>query len=158
MALLKRKTDEERQQAAVAAAEKQRQQAEFKRKVELEKAREAFYRTPAGQARVAFSRGDKIFQYSLNVMSQQAIVVPMVGANTAARTADPTVILNSVCHEGWDLVNGAFVFVEQGQESRDKFMVSGQNVAIRGMTVGYYLFRRCDENRVESPEPLEPGE
>jgi hypothetical protein len=25
-------------------------------------------------------------------------------------------------------------------------MSSGQNVAIKGAIVGYYLFRRCDEN------------
>jgi hypothetical protein len=35
----------------------------------------------------------------------------------------------------------SFVFVEQGQQSRDKFMSSGQNVAIKGSVVGYYLFR-----------------
>src|SRR3954447_24130582 len=29
----------------------------------------------------------------------------------------------------------------------DKFMSSGQNVAIKGMTVGYYLFKRCAANR-----------
>jgi hypothetical protein len=47
----------------------------------------------------------------------------------------------------WELVNGSFVFVEQGQQSREKFLSSGQNVAIKGTTVGYYLFRRCAENR-----------
>jgi hypothetical protein len=46
-----------------------------------------------------------------------------------------------------DLVNGSFVLfragpVEQGQESRDKLLASGQNLAIKGTTVGYYLFKR----------------
>jgi hypothetical protein len=45
------------------------------------------------------------------------------------------------------------VFVEEGQQSRDKFMSSGQNVAIKGTTVGYYLFRRCEEHRREMAEP-----
>jgi hypothetical protein len=54
---------------------------------------------------------------------------------------------NAVCSEGWELVNGSFVFVEQGQQSRDKFMSSGQNVATKGCTVGYYLFRRSEANR-----------
>jgi hypothetical protein len=59
-----------------------------------------------------------------------------------------------VCDEGWELVNGSFVFVEQGQQSRDKFMSSGQNVAIKGSTVGYYLFRRCEANqKLPMPEP-----
>jgi len=55
------------------------------------------------------------------------------------------VILNSVCREGWDLVNGSFVFHELGSESRDKFMASGQNVAVRGTIVGYYLFERSSD-------------
>jgi hypothetical protein len=52
------------------------------------------------------------------------------------------------------LVNGSFVFVEEGQQSRDKFMSSGQNVAIKGTTVGYYLFKRSEANRQQPlPEP-----
>jgi hypothetical protein len=66
-------------------------------------------------------------------MSQKAIIVAMVGSNVAQKTADPTVILNSVCNEGWELVNGSFAFVETGQQSRDKFMSSGQNVAVSGV-------------------------
>ncbi|EGG45280.1 hypothetical protein SGM_4608 [Streptomyces griseoaurantiacus M045] len=73
----------------------------------------------------------------------------MVGSTTTQRTKDSAVVLNAVCREGWELVNGSFVFVEQGQQSRDKFMSSGQNVAIRGETVGYYLFKRCEANRRE---------
>src|SRR5207248_9078540 len=109
----------------------------------------------AGLARIAYERGDEVFQYSIDVMSQQAIIVPMVGSTTSKSTTDPTTILNSVCHEGWELVNGSFVFVEQGQQSRDKFMSSGQNVAIKGTTVGYYLFRRCEANRRDLPNPWE---
>jgi hypothetical protein len=81
------------------------------------------------------------------VMSQEAIIVAMIGSRTAKSTTDPSEILNAVCRQGWELVNGSFVFVEQGQQSRDKFLSSGQNVAIKGTTVGYYLFRRCPENR-----------
>jgi hypothetical protein len=90
-----------------------------------------FYTTPAGRAREAFENGDQVFQYAIDVMSQQAIIVAMVGSRTSAKTTDPSVILNSVCAEGWELVNGSFVFVEQGQQSRDKFMSSGQNVQSR---------------------------
>jgi hypothetical protein len=39
------------------------------------------------------------------------------------------------------------VFIEQGQQSRDKLMSSGQNVAIKDATVGYYLFCRSDAAR-----------
>lgn len=158
MALVKRKTDEECAVDALAKEERQRTQEAQRRAEAIEKARRAFYTTPAGQARQAFENGDRVFQYSIDVMSQQAIIVAMVGSRTAAKTTDPSVILNSVCAEGWDLVNGSFVFLEQGQQSRDKFMSSGQNVAIRGTTVGYYLFRRADENRVlPLAEPWQPA-
>ena len=50
-------------------------------------------------------------------------------------------------HRCQELVNGSFVFVEEGQQSRDKFMSSGQNVAVKGTTFGYYLFKRNEALR-----------
>jgi hypothetical protein len=159
MALVKRKTDEERALAAQVLEQRQREEVAKRKADAIEKARLAFFATPAGRARESFENGDRVFQYSINVMSQQAIIVAMVGSRTSSRTTDPSVILNSVCSEGWDLVNGSFVFVEQGQQSRDKFMSSGQNVAIQGAIVGYYLFRRAEENRaLPVPEPWKTGE
>jgi hypothetical protein len=72
----------------------------------------------------------------------------MVGGSVKASSSDPSDILNAVCREGWELVNGSFLFVEQGQQSRDKFMSSGQNIAVKGDTIGYYLFRRSEANRI----------
>jgi len=37
--------------------------------------------------------------------------------------------------------------VVQGEESRDKFLSSGQNVAVKGETRGYYIFRRDEGKR-----------
>ncbi|WP_037814737.1 MULTISPECIES: hypothetical protein [Amycolatopsis] len=147
MALLKKKTPEEA--AAEAAAKEQARLAaeDRKRQAQLEKERQAFEQSPAGRARAAFRNGDHVFQFSIDVMNQKAVIVAMVGGTTTQRTSDPVDVLNSVCREGWDLVNGSFVFVEQGQESRDKFMSSGQNVAVKGEVVGYYLFKRCEANR-----------
>ncbi|MFJ3955587.1 hypothetical protein ACIPXV_37060 [Streptomyces libani] len=147
MALISKKSPEQQAQAA-AQKEQKRQEAEEKRQAEqLERDRQAFLSTPVGQARQSFERGDLVFQCSIDVMSQQAIIVAMVGSGTAQAAKDPVVVLNAVCREGWELVNGSFVFVEQGQQSRDKFMSSGQNVAIKGETVGYYLFKRCEALR-----------
>jgi hypothetical protein len=153
MALLKRSTPEELQaketQKAAQAAEKTARQlaeSQAKERQKLERAAEKvaqdFARSPVGKARAAYEQGDLVFQFSLDVMSQQAIIVIMVGSSTVKSTTNPTDVLNAVCREGWDLVNGSFVFVEEGQQSRDKFMASGQNVAIKGTTVGYYLFKR----------------
>jgi hypothetical protein len=118
---------------------------ETERRAQDEKERRAFEASPAGQARAARERGDHVFQFSIDVKNTQPVVIPMVGAKTATQSADPSVILNSVCREGWDLVNGSFVFHELGSESRDKFMASGQNVAVRGTIVGYYLFERSSD-------------
>ncbi|WP_116200210.1 hypothetical protein [Amycolatopsis circi] len=147
MALLRKKTPEEAA-AELAAKEQLRREAEEHQRRQLaEKERQAFEQSPAGRARAAFAKGDQVFQFSIDVMNQKAIIVAMVGGTTSQRTSDPVEVLNSVCREGWDLVNGSFVFVEQGQESRDKFMSSGQNVAIKGEVVGYYLFKRREVNR-----------
>jgi hypothetical protein len=116
----------------------------------LERDRRAFLATPVGQARQCFKQGDLVYQCSINVMNQQAIIVKMVGSTTTKQTTDPVVVLNPVCRVGWELVNGSFVFVEQGQQSRDKLISSGQNVAIKGETVGYYLFKCREANRRES--------
>jgi hypothetical protein len=154
------KRDREKKAAKQQDKEARRTQAALdKQAAETEKRRREFYATPAGQARIAFQRGDHVFQYAIDVMSQKAIIVAMVGSSTSKSTHDPTVVLNSVCHEGWELVGGSFVFVQTGQQSRDKFMSSGQNVAVAGTTVGYYLFKRSEANRRDVGDPwLQPIE
>ena len=155
MGLLRGKSEEEKADAA-ARKEQQRQEKERRKELErIEKAKQEFLRSPAGRARTAYEAGDHVFQYSIDVMSQQAIIVKMVGSSTAKTSNDPVDVLNSVCHEGWELVNGSFVFVEEGSQTRDKLMSSGQNVAVKGTTVGYYLFRRSGENRRKVENPWE---
>jgi hypothetical protein len=153
MTLMPRKTSEQRTEDIRLQEQRQQEAQAQKRADEVNKERKAFLNTPVGQARAAYEHGDQVFQYSIDVMNQQAIIVKMVGSTTVQKTADPVDVLNSVCREGWELVNGSFVFIEQGQQSRDKFMSSGQNVAIKGTTVGYYLFRRCEANRDEPAKP-----
>jgi hypothetical protein len=133
--------------------EERAQREEQKHLAQVEKERQAFLNSPAGRARAAFEAGDHVFQCSFDVMSQQAVIVQMMGSTTTKRTADPTEVLNSVCREGWELVNGDFVFLQRGQQSRDKFMSSGQNVAISGTVLGYYLFKRCEANRSQEATP-----
>jgi hypothetical protein len=150
-----RKTPEEKAAQQSAKEEAAQQRAEEQRRQQKEREKQAFFASPAGQARIAYQEGDHVFQYAIDVMRQQAIVVAMVGSNTKKSTSNPVDVLNSVCHEGWELVNGSFVFVEEGQQSRDKFLASGQNVATKGSIVGYYLFRRCDANLRQVGNPWE---
>ncbi|MGI5179518.1 hypothetical protein ACQEVZ_24625 [Dactylosporangium sp. CA-152071] len=126
------------EQQAAADAEKARAKAEKR----AEQERQAFEASPQGLARAAYARGDLVLQTSFEIGSQQAIVAVMMAAFSVGKTADPSAILNAVASEGWDLVNGSVVFVQTGQESRDKFLASGQQVAVAGATIGYYLWRR----------------
>ena len=149
------KQEQKRQQQAERDERKRQQAAELKEqtgKRRLEQALAGFWASPAGQARTAYSEADHVFQCSFDVINQEAIIVAMVGSNTRQQHANPTAILNTVCREGWELVNGDFVFVMRGQQSRDKFMSSGQNVAVSGTVMGYYLFKRCEANRLPEAE------
>ncbi len=119
---------------------------------------EEFWSSPAGQARSAYDKNDHVFQCHFDVLSQEAIIVSMIGSTTKKRTSDPTDILNSVCREGWELITGSFVFLEEGSQSRDKLMSSGQNIAVKGRNMGYYLFRRCEANRGPRVNPWEQEE
>lgn len=104
--------------------------------------RAAFDKTPAGQARLAYERGDYAFQCSVDVTTQQ------VGDTTSETES---VVLASICHQGWELV-GSFVSVEQGQRG-GKVASWKPKVAIRGARVGYYLFARCEANCRETGSP-----
>jgi hypothetical protein len=133
------KTEEEQRAAAAAKAGKQ-----------AEREAAAFAASPVGQARTAFQQGDRLFQVDFEVMQQTAEIVAMMGSYNTKKANDPTAVLNAIAAEGWELITGSFVFVVQGEQSRDKFMASGQNVAVKGATVGYYLIRRAEENRVDT--------
>ena len=126
-----------------------------------EKLRRSFEASPAGQARAAFANGDRVFQFEADVKATHAVVRPIgLGSSAAGRetllsriTRGPVATLNAVCDEGWELVNGSFVFVETGQTSRNRALASGQQVAVAGTVVGYYLFKRSDANRVQGVDP-----
>lgn len=124
------------------------EKAEAKREKQLKKAMDAFWASPPGLARTAFENEDHVFQYSIDVVDQTAWTGGLIGTRATRRQADPSAIINAVCDEGWELVNGDFVFLMTGQQSRDYLLSSGQNTAVRGTVMGYYLFRRCEDNRL----------
>lgn len=139
--------EQARRNAEKAALEANRQTQ--KAAAQAERERQAFMQTPVGRARAAFEAGAVLFQYAHDIESQEAVIVAMVGSHTTRRSTDPTEILNAVAREGWSLVNASFVFREQGSQSRDKFLSSGQNIAVKGTTVGYYVFERRESLRLD---------
>lgn len=137
-----RKAEKQREREA-AAAEKERRKQERAN----EERQRAFAKSPAGRARAAFDRGDDVFQFELDARRSETYTIPMWKTGAISRAEDGSAVLNSIAREGWRLVNGSFVFHETGAESRDKFMASGQHVAVQGTIVGYYLFARDEALR-----------
>jgi len=109
---------------------------------ELQRNEEAFRKSPAGQARLSLERGNQIFQISLDLENIKALVIPMGNAHTTRQATDVSDVINSIVVEGWDFHTLSTTFVNEGEESRDKFMASGQYVAVRGRIVGTYVFTR----------------
>lgn len=120
-----------------AARLERAEEREQQRQVEsVEAAKEAFFESPAGRARLAYKRGHRLFQYELAVNELEPTVVPgQVGA-PATVTTDPVDILNSVTVEGWKLVTGKFFHSE-----------------MRGGVVGCYLFKRSQKRRLAMNNP-----
>jgi len=106
-----------------------------------EAAEQAFYRTPAGRARLAYKRGHRLFQYELEINDLAPMVIPGLVGSPAMETTDPVDILNSVTVEGWKLVTGKFIHSE-----------------IRNGAIGCYLFKRSQKRRLSMNNPWQdPG-
>jgi hypothetical protein len=102
----------------------------------IEAAQEAFYRTPAGRARLAYKRGHRLFQYELEINELQPLVIPGLSGTPSRETTDPVDVLNSVTVEGWKLVTGKFLYSD-----------------IRNGAVGCYLFKRSQKRRLSMNNP-----
>lgn len=112
-----------------------REREHLKQRMWMETERQAFLQSPAGRARLAFERGQHLFQYELEIDRVEPTVIPApVGASPRV-TEDAVDILNSVVVEGWKLVDGKFFHVEP-----------------RGL-VGCYLFKRSKKRRQQMNDP-----
>ena len=133
MALFRSESEEEKAARAAEKAAKQRRREE-----------EAFQRSPAGQARTSYQRGDVYFQVSFDLEDVKALVVAMADAYTTRNARDVSDIINSIAAEGWSLHTFSTAFINEGEVSRDRFLSSGQQVAVRGRLVGTYVFAKRD--------------
>jgi len=163
MAMFTRKTPEEieaetearaRRRAGEASARERRRVETMGRRAQAarEAERAAFDASPEGRSRAAFERGDRVFQCSMDVATQLAVS----GEGTKETPHDANPALNGICAQGWELVGGSFVFVEEGHQGLDRFMSSGQHPTVRGRTVGYYLFKRAEKHRTATRAPGAP--
>lgn len=102
----------------------------------VEAAKEAFFDTPAGRARLAYKRGHRLFQYELEINELSPTLIPGLAGAPARVTTDPVDILNAVTVEGWKLVTGKFIHSE-----------------MRNGVVGCYLFKRSQKRRLPMNNP-----
>jgi Protein of unknown function (DUF2510) len=102
----------------------------------IEAKKDAFFVSPAGRARRAFERGQRLFQYELELGEREPLEIPGVDGEPARATSDPVDILNAVVAEGWKLETGTFFFVEA-----------------RNRAIGCYLFKRSKKRRQTTTDP-----
>ena len=102
----------------------------------VEAAKDAFFETPAGRARLAYKRGHRLFQYELEINELSPTLIPGPAGAPARVTTDPVDILNAVTVEGWKLVTGKFIHSE-----------------LRHGVVGCYLFKRSQKRRLAMNNP-----
>lgn len=101
--------------------------------------------SPVGQAEIAYEDGHGFFEVQLTVgSSQRDVSFGMGDFSKRTTTAQHAGTLSAIEAVGWRLEHVGYVFQVTGESSRDKFLASGQNVAVSGQTVGIYLFRRAD--------------
>jgi Protein of unknown function (DUF2510) len=121
-----------------AREQRLREREQLKQRLWVEAQRETFFQTPAGRARLAFERGQHLFQYELELDRVEPTLIPGHAGASGRTTSDPVDILNSVVVEGWKLVDGKFFYAE------------GRGV------FGLYLFRRSKKRRQRMNDPWQP--
>ena len=104
---------------------------------------------PTEQARVALLRGQRFFQVILPIenVDRSALAQTMhdMHASSVKVTATDDLVgpvLTAIEDVGWELISSGITFRPTAAVSRDKFLASGQQIAVIGQTVGVYLFRR----------------
>lgn len=119
--------------------QRSREREHLQQRLWMETERQAFFQSPAGRARLAFERGQHLFQYELEIDRVEPTVIPGPMGTASRTTEDAVDILNSVVVEGWKLVDGKFFYVES-----------------RGL-VGCYLFKRSKKRRQAMNDPWQHG-
>jgi hypothetical protein len=117
----------------------------------------AFNRSTPGKAARAFDRGDQFFQVELShadVTGSASLIDGGARDASITRKGPAADVLGQIEQAGWKLEHANWVFVQTGQNSRDKFLTTGQQSVVTGEVMGIYLFRRDEERRqrVERPD------
>ncbi|KQY56108.1 hypothetical protein ASD11_16730 [Aeromicrobium sp. Root495] len=142
------KSEEERLAAQAererVEAARQVAQAEQDKKDAAARAFAARAASPVGRAELAHEAGHRFFEIQLDVSQTQGTAFFGEVRGNESRSDAHLGVLGEIEAVGWRLEHAGYVFVETGQESTDKFVSTGQRIAVTGKTVGIYLFRRAE--------------
>jgi hypothetical protein len=126
-----------------AARQEQKEREQEQERLAAEKA--AFDASPPGQARLAKEAGQRFFQTIIPIENVDRTAMAKFSHEMRTRVKDTSdvvgALLTAVEDEGWELITAGYVFRQTGGASRDKFLASGQQIAVMGDTLGVYLFK-----------------
>lgn len=125
----------EAEEAREAAARAERQRAD---QAEHERAR--WLASPVGRATAAMQAGQRFLELQLEVGERRANA-SWGSATTEASVSSSAEVLAEVESLGWRLEHASYFHVVTGQSSTERVFLSGQEVAVQGVTMGAYLFR-----------------
>jgi hypothetical protein len=132
----------ERAQREAEEARAQAAKAEQDKAAEEERERAAFLATPVGAATAAKEAGQQFFEVQLEVGAHAGSAG--FGSADGRRTqSSSAAILGEIEKLGWRLEHAGYVYIVTGETSTDRVFVTGQAVAVSGVTVGVYLFRNA---------------
>ncbi|MFJ1672896.1 hypothetical protein ACIOK4_42375 [Streptomyces bottropensis] len=148
-------------QGELAARAEDRETAEVERWNEYV---ERFQDPILDHARLAFERGDGWFETEIDQRSSGSLKPygntgldlgrsSMVRSRVDQHAAPPSPrsdLLSRIEDVGWKLHTAQYIHIQLGEESRDKWLSSGQRVAIKGKIVGMYLFERATASQDET--------
>jgi hypothetical protein len=133
----------ERKEREAAAAREEAEAAQRAKDAEEARKRAAFLATPVGAATAAKEAGHRFLEIQLQVGGHEGTAG--FGSTTSNRsTASSAVTLDEVEKLGWRLEHASYFFMITRESSTDHFMVTGQDTAISGVTMGVYLFRNAN--------------
>jgi len=108
---------------------------------EAGKRQAAWLQSPEGRAATAKEGGEGFFEIELELGTSRRNVAFGTSDTGSYNRSSYTDVLSAIESHGWSLVQVGYYFMPTGETSREKFLASGQNVAINGKSMGVYLFR-----------------
>lgn len=131
--------EREATQARVEAA-----RAEQERAAQEARDREVWLSTPVGAATAAKQSGQRFLEVQLPVGGHvgQASGGVASGQRTTSSSAS---VLAQIEDVGWRLEHAGYLYMVTGETSTERVFLSGQQIAVSGVTVGVYLFRNTSQ-------------